>query len=921
MRPIKLTMSAFGPYAGETVIDFEKLGENGIYLISGDTGAGKTTIFDGIVFALYGDASGEKREPSMLRSKYAKPETPTFTELVFKYADKLYTVRRNPAYMRKKLKGEGYTEQSADCCFTYPDGRIITKKSEVDEAVKEIVGVSKNQFLQIAMIAQGDFLKTLTAKTEERKEILRYIFKTKRFLNLQEKLKDRYAEASELVKNAQSSMAQYIDGISCAEENPLFIQAQRAKNNELPIIDVITALETLIKQDENSDKELNSEIQIIEKQLGDVNSLLGKLEDYKKLSKEFCTVGKEIELKSDKFEQAKELLESEKERFKETEVLNSESAKIKAELPRYDELEMQNKKIEAIHQKLKSDGKSLTDKNALLVGKTETLEKLKAEKLTLEKAGENKEKLTSEKNAAEEMMKNLEVLKKTLKDYDTMLASLEEKQRIYLEAMNTAQQSLEAYNEMNRSFLNEQAGILAQQLKEDSPCPVCGSTVHPNIAQKSDSAPTESELKKAKQKSEKAQSDAANASNVCAVIKGKAETAKANIEIQLEKLIGNTDINSSKEKINDLINVKIEIIKKLNLEITAEEKNIKRKSELEIIIPKTENETEKLKNDISSLKTNIASCKASLEEISRQLANLKSSLCFDNKSTAEKKIQEIESKSESIKKSFENAQNNFSKCEKEIIELKAKKEQLKKQLESSEKIDEEKVKEKQKSLTVQKQSKFELRTAIIARLSANRSVFDNIIKKKDEINTLEKNLVLVKSLCFTANGRISGKERIMLETYIQMTHFDRIIARANTRFMIMSDGQYELKRSQTAKNLQSSEGLSLDVIDHYNGSQRSVNTLSGGESFKASLSLALGLSDEIQASAGGIRLDTMFVDEGFGSLDDESLNQAMNALKGLTEGNRLVGIISHVNELKERIDRQIIVSKDRLGGSKVKIVT
>lgn len=921
MRPIKLTMSAFGPYAGETVIDFDKLGENGIYLISGDTGAGKTTIFDGIVFALYGSASGEKREPSMLRSKYAKPDTPTFVELVFKYADKLYTVRRNPAYMRKKLKGEGYTEQSADCCFTYPDGRVVTKKSEVDEAVNKIVGVSKNQFLQIAMIAQGDFLKLLTASTEDRKTIFRYIFKTERFLKLQDKLKADYSKAKEQVEKAQNSMAQYIDGIRCAEENPLFIQVQRAKNNELPILDVIAALEMLIEQDENSDKELNSDIQIIEKQLGEVNSLLGKLEDYKKLGKELCTVGKAIELKSDKFEQAKELLESEKERFKETEVLNSESAKFKAELPRYDELELQNKKIEAIHKKLKSDEKSLTDQNTLLAAKTETLEKLKAEKSTLEKAGENKEKLTSERNAAEEMMKNLEALKKSLNDYDLMIASLEEKQTIYLEAMNTAQQSLEAYNEMNRSFLNEQAGILAQQLKENSPCPVCGSTVHPNIAQKSDSAPTESELKKTKQKSDKAQSDAANASNVCAVIKGKVETAKANIEIQLEKLIGNTDINSSKEKINDLIKEQLEIIKKLNLEITAEEKNIKRKSELETIIPKTESETEKLKTDISSLKTNIASCKASLEEISRQLANLKSSLCFVDKSTAEKKIQEIESKSESIKKSFENAQNSFSKCEKEIIELKAKKEQLKKQLESAEKIDEEKVKERQNSLTVQKQSKGELRTAIIARLSANRSAFDNIIKKKDEINTLEKNLVLVQSLYSTANGRISGKEKIMLETYIQMTFFDRIIARANTRFMIMSDGQYELKRRQSAENKQASEGLSLDVIDHYNGSQRSVNTLSGGESFKASLSLALGLSDEIQASAGGIRLDTMFVDEGFGSLDDESLNQAMNALKGLTEGNRLVGIISHVSELKERIDRQIIVSKDRLGGSKVKIVT
>lgn len=921
MRPIKLTMSAFGPYAGETVIDFEKLGENGIYLISGDTGAGKTTIFDGIVFALYGSASGEKREPSMLRSKYAKPDTPTFVELVFKYADKLYTVRRNPAYMRKKLKGEGYTEQSADCCFTYPDGRVVTKKSEVDEAVNKIVGVSKNQFLQIAMIAQGDFLKLLTASTEDRKTIFRYIFKTERFLKLQDKLKADYSKAKEQVEKAQNSMAQYIDGIRCAEENPLFIQVQRAKNNELPILDVIAALEMLIEQDENSDKKLNSDIQIIEKQLGEVNSLLGKLEDYKKLGKELCTVGKAIELKSDKFEQAKELLESEKERFKETEVLNSKSAKFKAELPRYDELELQNKKIEAIHKKLKSDEKSLTDQNTLLAAKTETLEKLKAEKSTLEKAGENKEKLTSERNAAEEMMKNLEALKKSLNDYDLMIASLEEKQTIYLEAMNTAQQSLEAYNEMNRSFLNEQAGILAQQLKENSPCPVCGSTVHPNIAQKSDSAPTESELKKAKQKSDKAQSDAANASNVCAVIKGKVETAKANIEIQLEKLIGNTDINSSKEKINSLIKEQLEIIKKLNLEITAEEKNIKRKSELETIIPKTESETEKLKTDISSLKTNIASCKASLEEISRQLANLKSSLCFVDKSTAEKKIQEIESKSESIKKSFENAQNSFNKCEKEIIELKAKKEQLKKQLESAEKIDEEKVKERQNSLTVQKQSKGELRTAIIARLSANRSAFDNIIKKKDEINTLEKNLVLVQSLYSTANGRISGKEKIMLETYIQMTFFDRIIARANTRFMIMSDGQYELKRRQSAENKQASEGLSLDVIDHYNGSQRSVNTLSGGESFKASLSLALGLSDEIQASAGGIRLDTMFVDEGFGSLDDESLNQAMNALKGLTEGNRLVGIISHVSELKERIDRQIIVSKDRLGGSKVKIVT
>ena len=219
-----------------------------------------------------------------------------------------------------------------------------------------------------------------------------------------------------------------------------------------------------------------------------------------------------------------------------------------------------------------------------------------------------------------------------------------------------------------------------------------------------------------------------------------------------------------------------------------------------------------------------------------------------------------------------------------------------------------------------KKEKTDIRTQLVARLTANKASLENVAEKSDELNTLESHYRLAKALSDTANGAVTGKEKVMLETYIQMTYFDRIIARANTRFMVMSGGQYEMKRRQDAVNKRSQTGLEIDIIDHYNGSVRSVNTLSGGESFKASLSLALGLSDEIQASAGGIRLDTMFVDEGFGSLDDESLNQAMNSLKGLTEGNRLVGIISHVNELKERIDKQISVTKEREGGSKVKVV-
>ncbi len=205
-------------------------------------------------------------------------------------------------------------------------------------------------------------------------------------------------------------------------------------------------------------------------------------------------------------------------------------------------------------------------------------------------------------------------------------------------------------------------------------------------------------------------------------------------------------------------------------------------------------------------------------------------------------------------------------------------------------------------------------------IASNKSALQKIKLKSGDLDDYEKRYQWVLPLSNTANGKVAGKEKIMLETYIQMTYFDRIISRANTRFMVMSGGQYELKRRKEAEDKKAQSGLDLDIIDHYNGTERSVKTLSGGESFKASLSLALGLSDEIQSIAGGIKLDTMFVDEGFGNLDDDSINQAMNALSGLAEGNRLVGIISHVSELKNRIDKQIVVAKEKSGGSKANII-
>lgn len=259
MRPIKLTVSAFGPYAGKTVLDLDKLGENGLYLITGDTGAGKTTIFDAITYALYGEASGDNRDASMFRSKYAEATTPTEVELVFSYAGKTYIVKRNPEYDRPKSRGEGYTTQKAEAQLTYPDGRVVTKQRDVDNAIRDIMGINRSQFLQIAMIAQGDFLKLLLAPTEERKKIFRQIFKTQLYQDLQDRLKKESGQLNDKCDAARNSIKQYIDGITCDENDVLCIEVEKAKNGLLPAKDVMDLIDRLLTQDNDKKRLFKSQ--------------------------------------------------------------------------------------------------------------------------------------------------------------------------------------------------------------------------------------------------------------------------------------------------------------------------------------------------------------------------------------------------------------------------------------------------------------------------------------------------------------------------------------------------------------------------------------------------------------------------------------------------------------------------------------
>lgn len=920
MRPLKLTLSAFGPYAGKTVLELDKLGTSGLYLITGDTGAGKTTIFDAITYALYGEASGDNREVSMFRSKYAEAGTPTEVELVFSYAGKEYKVTRNPEYNRPKTRGEGFTTQKADATLEYPDGRVLTKVKEVNEAIEKILGINRSQFSQIAMIAQGDFLKLLLASTEERKAIFRQIFKTDLYRNLQEKLKDESGELNKQREAAKGSIRQYIDGIVCDEDDVLSIEVKKAKDGALPTGEIISLIEEVLRKDGESFAALKKSLEDTDKELESINRNLGEIRAREEVEQTLKQTKSDLLTESETNQKLRSDFEAEEKKIPEREKLAEKKAKIEAEYPRYDSLVELEKEIQEVEKSVSEEEEQLKANRAKYEKDAAGFGEIKEEYESLSDAGEEKQKLVNNLEKAIDRQKKLRKLSEIFDYCHKFQKNLDSLQQKYIQAAEASDKASKKYEDMHRAFLDEQAGIIAETLKEGEPCPVCGSLEHPCVAKKSETAPTESELKKAKEAAGKAHEDAKEKSGQCKEMKATLDAKTEDLEKQVKELWGDTSVKEAEISLLDEQKSVSANAGELKEAVEAEEKRIKRREELTKIIPGMENKLEKVKQEISECDKNLESQKAALKEKKTQCENEKKTLCFANKATAEKEVRLLGIKIDEMKEKYNRAQEELQKSNEKIAGYKSTVEELSGQLSSGSKLDREAETKRKEEIETRKAKADAASRKLNTRIETNEQALQSIRDKASSLAELEKRYQWMKALSNTANGNISGKEKVMLETYIQMTYFDRIIARANTRFMVMSGGQYELKRRKEAANNRSQSGLDLDVIDHYNGTERSVKTLSGGESFKASLSLALGLSDEIQASAGGVKLDTMFVDEGFGSLDDDSLNQAMRALSGLADGNRLVGIISHVGELKTRIDKQIVVTKERSGGSTAKII-
>lgn len=918
MRPLYIKISAFGPYAGEVDIDMSKLGESGLYLITGDTGAGKTTIFDAITFALYGEPSGGVREVDGLRSKYASDDTPTDVELIFSNGGKIYKIRRNPAYMRPSKRGGGLTERKAEALLTMPDGNVITRRTDVDKAVCQILGVNRGQFMQIVMIAQGEFLRLLNAGTEERQKIFRDIFKTYNFKTLQDELRTAANAAERACEGQREMLAACISRIDCPPESPLSARAEEVKSGG-PSEDALELVDAIICADKRLLSRLESGREELNKKLAEAQGALTAAEVRRR---QRAQLNEAVALRGEQsqgLERAQRQRQSLEERAEEMNGVLREIISCKELLPKYDELgkvQAQRAQLEGVHKKMSS---ALEEAKGRLEAAQKKLESDRAQYKSLEGAEISLVKVREQLNSARDCYKKLNDIAKRIKAVRALAQQLETAQRQFAALDGQTVAKREQYDAAYDAFLRNQAGLLASQLKEGTPCPVCGSTVHPSPAHMCGATLTQEQLNSLKTQYEKLSESREKAGGEAGQLKARFASAQEELFALAEENGLPRDVDGLESATAGQLKTIEDGARRMREQEEQYSSAAQRRKAVEDDISLGESNIRSLADSVSDYTSRLSAAAAELAAGDSRIATLSQGLPFGEKAQLSAHIAALRGKKSAYDEQLASCEKDISARSAKVSELNGEINKLQSLIDEGKEIDEAAslaaLAAAKAAISQNEQSARELS----ARIKINERTQGELAECRKNLGDSEKQLIFLRALSNTANGTVQGKEKVMLETYVQTFYFDRIIAKANLRLLRMSGGQYELMRRKSADNLRSQSGLELEVMDHYNGSVRSVKSLSGGESFKASLSLALGLSDVVQAAAGGIRLDTMFVDEGFGSLDSGSLDQAIDALISLAEGNRLVGIISHVSELKERIDRQIIVTKNKTGGSSVRI--
>ena len=932
MRPLRLTLSAFGPYAAQTTLDLEKLGKGGLYLITGDTGAGKTTIFDAITYALYDHSSSGIREGSMLRCKYADDKTPTFVELEFEVHGVRYMVRRNPEYQRPKARGEGMTTEKADATLTYPDTRPpVTKAKDVTAAVQEIIGLDYNQFSQIVLIAQGQFTKLLNASTEERSRIFRKLFRTQRYAQLQERLQAEAAALNQQRTAQNAKLDSLLGGLQFIPEDPdaealRVLCAQTVPETALTLLDALTARQAAALE------EAGTALQTTEAQLDKVQQQLGAAAQAQRLAQQLTARQAELAAARPALDAARAEADRHAGDAAQLDALTAQVTQAQSALAAYDALDalcrQQTEARDAARLAAAQAQKRRTQLDSLNAA-------LAAAESQLAALADADTRLLALQNHSTQLCQRGEALAKLeqrLAECQHQAKRAHKAQESYRAAAAAQDEAHARRDALERAFLDAQAGLLAESLTEGAPCPVCGSTHHPARALLPHTAPTQAQVEAARQAAAAADRQAQNASAAAQSALAAANEAKISLRRDAETLLperftapeGTVPLTFA--LMTNVLAEETAALQTAQAGCAAQcrqaEADCRRKAQLEADRQAKTRQRPALEQAAAEADRSAAAQNASADALEGQIAERRAALPYPRRADAQAALDKLEADRSALRTGMDTAQRRLKQAEQTVAAAEAAVDALTAQQTAAQKElparSAEELTAQQTALTAARETLRSREKQLSAQLLPNRKTAAQYRAAAEARQTLESRWQWVSALAATAGGTLTSKQKIKLEAYIQMNYLDRILRYANTRLMQMTAGQYELERIG-AENQRSQSGLDLGVIDHYNGTRRSVKTLSGGESFKASLALALGLSDEVQSSAGGIRLDTLFLDEGFGSLDEESLELAIRVLSGLTEGDRLVGIISHVGALKDRIDRQVVVHKARTGGSTVEL--
>ena len=927
MKPLKLTMSAFGSYAGKNVIDFTGQ-QQGIFLITGDTGAGKTTIFDAITYALYNQTSGGERNGNMMRSQYAQPETETYVELEFLYRGQTYRVRRNPDYkITKTLKNGKIREQKVPHSveLTLPDGTVFPeKKNATDAKIIEILGLTADQFSQIVMIAQGDFLKLLYTKSDERKMIFSKLFRTDIYWKIQENLRRKSMEMDERIQENDRAFEQEKSRIMPLPES-----------EEIPLDELVERLRERLKdalKEQNlrraNVEELNKKITKYE----EINKLFVSLEKIRQTGKELEARQAESKERRQQIENARKadkVLVAEQQNLRQQQEVEQSAqaiAKMTETLANnqemFETLKTQQQEAEAKQKREAAD----TQKKMLALEQSfpsyEALQNARSEEQQAKKVWEDLGKTSEESFHKKEA--GIAALKEQQKQQEQVV---EQTKKNWEQTSLSASESAKHYEHMYEAFLKEQAGILAENLSAGCPCPVCGSTVHPDPAKLSDHAVTELEVEQAKKTRAAAEEkrDLAHAAfETEKTEKQKLAQAveKEEADFVLAQTIAKQQRKEAEQNYVSLQKIAEQIREKLVYPSLAEAK--KQYAAMQKALEAAEQEIARKRQKVSELaeamntlkgqklaeEENQKTAKKLAAKTEKEYAKLLEKSGFISEETYHLAIlpERSRSKLEREEKEYE------SQCLRQQSEQKL----LEKQVSGKTYTDttelNEQLKAEKQVLKEAEKTYMELHTAY----ENDRAVLQNCAVYLEKGKKLESEDQVIKSLSKTANGRLSGSAKMDFETYIQRQYFKQIIHEANKRLLTMSNHQFILKLKEEANTgRKTNEGLDLSVYSLVTDSERDVKTLSGGESFLAALAMALGLSDIVERSAGAIHPDMMFIDEGFGSLDAQSRQQAIEVLGELAGDSRMVGIISHVTELKEQIDRKLVVSRTDKGSRAV----